>query len=283
MADWLKVVILGIVEGITEYLPISSTGHLIIAEEFLPLPDNIDGTFEVFIQIGAVVAVIFYYRAQLWQQARGINQPRVQRLWLGVAVAFIPAAVIGLLLGDLIEEVLFNPVVVALALIAGGVLFLVIERFQLGGQAANADDTSKDDEAEQQKDGQAEMVTITLRQALIVGTWQVLALIPGMSRSGMSIIGGMVSGLDRSTATQFSFYLAIPTLGAATVYTLLRDLAEIDSSGFGLLFLGAVVSAIVSWVSIGWLLRYVSSNSFVPFGYYRIVVGIVILVLFQVF
>lgn len=280
MTDWLNVIILGIVEGITEYLPISSTGHLIIAEEIFPVPANIDSVFEIFIQIGAVIAVLFYYRAQLLQQVRDANTPQVQRLWLGVAIAFVPAAVIGLLLGDQIDALLFNPAVVALALIAGGVLFLVVERFQLG-EAAQPKPGSAAGEAVAEDVQPREEVSITPRQALIVGLWQVLALIPGMSRSGMSIIGGMVGGLDRRTATQFSFYLAIPTLGAATVYTLLRNIDQIDASGMGLLILGAFVSAIVSWVSIGWLLRYVANNNFVAFGYYRIVVGIVILFIIQ--
>lgn len=278
MADWLKVIILGIVEGITEYLPISSTGHLIIAEEFFPLPDNIDGIFEIFIQIGAVFAVLFYYREPLWQQVRSVQQESVQRLWLGVAVAFMPAAAIGLLLSEFLAMI-FNPVVVALALIAGGILFLVVERAGFGETAADVTGVAQSDEAVAQES--AADVQITLRQALIIGCWQVLALIPGMSRSGMSIIGGMMSGLDRQTATQFSFYLAIPTLGAATVYTLIRNLGQIDASGLGLLLLGAIVSAVVSWVSIGWLLRYVSSNNFIPFGYYRIVVGVIILVVTQ--
>lgn len=269
MSEWIKVILLGILEGVTEFLPISSTGHLIVAAEFMRLQDSLQGTFEIFIQIGAVVAVIVYYWGDLWQQFQNVTRPKGQdarQLWLGVLLAFIPAAVIGLLAGDFLEETLFNPVVVAGALIVGGLMFIFIERF-FTGKHENPEDSEISDDP------------LTLRQALIVGCWQVLALVPGMSRSGMSIIGGMLAGLDRRRATQFSFYLAIPTLGAATVYSLLRDLSELNSSDLQFLFVGAVISGIVAWVSIGWLLRYVSKNNFIPFGYYRIALGIVILII----
>lgn len=267
MSEWIKVILLGILEGVTEFLPISSTGHLIIAAEFMQLQDSLQGTFEIFIQIGAVVAVIVYYWGDLWKQVRDVpSNLNTRKLWLGVIVAFIPAAVLGLLAGDFLEETLFNPVVVAGALIVGGLMFIFIERF-FTGKHENPEDSEISDDP------------LTLRQALIVGLWQVLALVPGMSRSGMSIIGGMLAGLDRRRATQFSFYLAIPTLGAATVYSLLRDLSELNSSDLQFLFVGAVISGIVAWVSIGWLLRYVSKNNFIPFGYYRIILGIMILVI----
>lgn len=271
MTEWLKVIVLGVVEGVTEFLPISSTGHLIVTAEYMALQESLTGTFEIFIQIGAVMAVILYYWRELLAQARTIRtQPSTQQLWLGVAVAFIPAALIGLLVGDQIEAVLFSPTVVALALIVGGVLFLVVERVrvpQIASQSHVGAAPSLD------------AAPLTLRQALIVGCWQVLALVPGMSRSGMSIIGGMLAGLDRPRATQFSFYLAIPTLGAATMYTLVRSLDSISVSDFALLMLGAVVSGVVAWFAIAWLLRYVAAHSFVAFGYYRIAVGIIILLM----
>jgi len=275
LPDWLIAVIAGVVEGVTEFLPISSTGHLIITSDLLQF-DSIEGTFEIFIQIGAVIAVLLFYRAELLLQAQSVlnrnpekNEDKIRtqnsrQLWLGIIIAFIPAAVIGLLLGDWIDELLFNPTTVAIALIVGGVMFIVVESFIKGK------------ETEQQS---IEDVPLTYVQALLVGFWQVLALIPGMSRSGMSIIGGMLSGLDRQRATQFSFYLAMPTLGAATLYTLIKDLDSISGNDLFLLILGAIVSGIVAWFSIGWLLRYVASNSFIPFGYYRIVVGILILAL----
>lgn len=268
MEEWVKVVIMGIVEGVTEFLPISSTGHLIVAESILDLRDSLEGVFEIFIQIGAVMAVIAFYWADLFRQARTITSDvKVRQLWLGVMVAFVPAASLGLLFDDFISEVLFSPTVVAIALILGGILFLIVERFVMPRY------TERPELAEQT------LEDVTLRQALIIGLWQVLALFPGMSRSGMSIIGAMISGLNRKVATQFSFYLALPTLGGATLYTLIRNLDQLSGDDLFLLGLGAVVSAIVAWLSIAWLLRYVANNNFIPFGIYRIVAGIAILVL----
>ncbi|QPC81640.1 undecaprenyl-diphosphate phosphatase [Phototrophicus methaneseepsis] len=284
MEEWIKVVILGIVEGLTEFLPVSSTGHLIVVGNFLQLRESLNGVFEIFIQIGAVVAVIVYYWPDLWRQARTITRDSsVQQLWLGIFVAFVPAAVIGLLFDDMIEELLFRPEVVALALIVGGIMFIVIEQWIMPRQVAkravagaSSEGTVAGDTAAERTD---DLKSVTLRQSLMIGLWQLLALIPGMSRSGMSIIGGMLSGLSREVATQFSFYLALPTLGAATIYTLLRSLDEISGNDLGLLILGAVISGIVAGASIAWLLRYVARNNFIPFGIYRILVGIVILVL----
>lgn len=265
MSEWLKALWLGIIEGITEYLPISSTGHLIVAADVLQLQDSLDGTFEIFIQIGGVAAVLFYYRRELWQQVRSVRHNTTTRyLWRDILIAFIPAAGLGLLLGDWIDGLLFNPVVVALALIAGGLMFLFVER--------RLDDPQDEEIA-------VDDAPLTWQQALVVGLWQVLALIPGMSRSGMSIIGGMVAGVERQRATQFSFYLAIPTLGGATVYTLLKDFDTLNSEDLLLLSFGALVSAIVAWLSIRWLLNFIAHHTFVPFGYYRIFVGVLILLL----
>ena len=259
MSEWIKVIILGIVEGITEFLPISSTGHLIVSAALLDFQNSPNGTFEIFIQLGAVIAVLFYYRRDLFQQAQLLPSDRnTQRFWLGVLVAFIPAAAIGFLLHDWITTTLFSPVVVAASLIIGGIIFLLIERRL---------PTATTDELPQ----------MTIQQALLVGIAQITALIPGVSRSGASIIGGMQAGLSRKAATQFSFYLAIPTLGIATLYELLDSLNEISGTQLALLLVGAAVSALVAWLSIGWLLRYVSRNTFVVFGYYRIVAGVIIL------
>lgn len=263
MPDFLKVIILGIVEGLTEFLPISSTGHLIVAASLLNFGQSLGGTFEIFIQLGAVVAVILYYRNDLLQQVRTVGSDAgVRQFWLAVAIAFIPAAAIGVLFSDKIKEVLFNPTVVAISLIVGGVVFLIIERRNAPAQAQTT-----------------EINRITWQQALGIGVAQTLALIPGVSRSGASIVGGMLTGLDRSTATRFSFFLAIPTLGIATVYDLVKNLAQIQSGDLFNLILGAIVSGIMAWFSIGWLLRYVSRNSFAVFGYYRIIAGVVILLM----
>jgi undecaprenyl-diphosphatase len=262
LIEWVKVVILGIVEGITEFLPISSTGHLIVAAALLDFQGSVGGTFEIFIQSGAVVAVILFYRAEIFQQIRTVtSDSRVQRFWLGILVAFIPAAVIGFLLKDWVKEVLFSPAVVGVSLIVGGIIFLFIERRPAQVSTVN------------------EAVEITLSQALIIGIAQTMALIPGVSRSGASIIGGRLGGMNRRAATQFSFYLAIPTLGGATVYDLLTSLDQINTNEMAMLIVGTIVSGIVAWFAIGWLLRFVTNNSFVAFGYYRIVAGIIILIL----
>lgn len=266
MPDWLIAIIMGIVEGITEFLPISSTGHLIVVGELIGLPDSLKDTFEIVIQIGAVFAVIGFYWADLFGQLRTIRQDQnVQRLWLGVLIAFIPAAVFGLLFDEPIGERLFAPVPIAIALIIGGIVFLIVE---WSGFVDNSDES-------------LELKDVTLRQALIIGFCQTLALVPGVSRSGASIIGGLLVGLNRSVATQFSFYLAIPTLGAATMYVFVTNLSAFSQDNLVSLLIGTVVSGIVAWLSIRWLLRYIATNSFAIFGYYRILVGIIILVVFM--
>lgn len=263
MNEWLKVIIMGIVEGITEFLPISSTGHLIVVGNLLQMPANLQVTFEIFIQLGAVVAVIAYYWRDIFQQVVSVRTSgEVQRFWLGIVLAFIPAAVVGLLFRDFIAEVLFSPVVVATALMVGGLLLIIIERRQ--GQPTET---------------AVELSSVTPRTALLIGVAQMLALIPGMSRSAASIVGGLLLGLNRSTATVFSFYLAIPTLGAATVFQLLSSLDEISPNDLLLLLGGAVIAGIVAWAAIRWLLTYIAHHSFIPFGYYRIGVGLLILTL----
>lgn len=267
MEDIIKVIILSLIEGITEFLPISSTGHLIVGTSVLNF-DAMGAVFEIFIQIGAVVAVILYYRATFITHAREVtSNPKIRQFWFLIVVAFIPAAVLGLLFDEQIEAVLFSPTVVAISLIIGGVVFLVVERLPRFREATGE---AKDEE---------QLTDVTFKQALTVGLVQVLALIPGMSRSGASIVGGMLSGMNRKIATEFSFFLAIPTLGGATVYTLVKSLDELQSDDIFLLALGAVLSGVFAWFAIDWLLKYISRNSFVIFGYYRIIAGIVILLL----
>jgi undecaprenyl-diphosphatase len=265
---WVQVVILGVVEGLTEFLPISSTAHLLIVADLLRLEENADmgGTFEIVIQLGAVLAVVGYYARALLQQAQSItSSAATRRFWLGIVIAFLPAAVVGLTLRDWIKAVLFeSPVVIAASLIIGGIIFIVVEK--LPARTATVSDET----------------ATSPTQAFLIGCAQVTALIPGVSRSGASIVGGMFTGLDRRTATAFSFYLAIPTLGGATVVDLLTNLDQLSSDDLGLLLVGTVISGVVAWLSIGWLLRYVANHSFIPFGIYRIVVGCLILLLVAV-
>ena len=263
LPDFIKVIILGIIEGVTEFLPISSTGHLIIGTAVLEFNNFNEGTFEIFIQIGATLAVVWYFRDDLWRQLRTIHKdPGVQRLWFSVLMAFIPTAILGLSFNETMKRYLLTSEVVGSALIFGGFVFLLVERFGFEDETRTY-----------------ELTEIRPNQALTVGLLQALALIPGMSRSGVSIIGGMLVGMSRETATRFSFYLAIPTLMSATLFELFQARDTITSDNLFDLVLGAGVSGIVAWLSIGWLLRYVSNNSFVPFGLYRIAAGIVILLL----
>lgn len=265
MIDIIKVIILGIVEGLTEFLPVSSTGHLIVFASLLSFGGTIRNTFEIFIQIGAVVAVIFYYHTDLFQQIKTVSHDTsVRHLWATILIAFIPAAAIGFVLNDMIDRYLLNPGVVAITLIIGGIIFIVVERQGIAERAFIR-----------------KLTEISYRQAFFIGIAQTFALIPGVSRSGASIIGGMLSGLDRRTAAQFSFYLAIPTLGLASLFKLVTSLKEIQSGDWINLLLGAVVSGVVAWLVIDWFLRRIAKNSFQGFGYYRIAAGIVILILAQ--
>lgn len=259
MPELLKVIILGVVEGVTEFLPVSSTGHLIVVADLLDFQGSLGGTFEIFIQLGAILAVIWYYRRDLLEQARAFARDRgVQRFWLAIAIAFLPAAVLGFFLHDWIKEVLFSPWAVAVMLIVGGVVLILVERKDHGV-------------------GTSELYEVDPRQALGIGLAQTVALIPGTSRSGASIVGGLLSGLDRRTATAFSFYLAIPTLGGATVFDLITNLDKVSAQDALNLAVGMAVSFVVALFAIGWLLRYVSSHDFRAFGVYRIVAGIVVL------
>jgi undecaprenyl-diphosphatase len=267
MDNIIKVIVLSLIEGVTEFLPISSTGHLIVGTEVLQF-DSVGTVFEIFIQIGAVVAVIVYYRMTFMQHVHELRwNLKIRRFWLFILVAFIPAATLGLLLHEQIETVLFSPTVVAISLIVGGIVFLVVERLPQFKEATDHPSKITD------------ITDVTFRQALIVGLVQVLALIPGMSRSGASIVGGMLSGMNRKIATEFSFFLAIPTLGGATVYKLAISLDQLQGNDWVLLAIGTVFSGIFAWFAIDWLLRYISQNSFVIFGYYRILAGLVILAL----
>ncbi len=261
MSDLIITLILGVIEGITEFLPVSSTGHLIVATALLkPSFDAVTAaTFNIFIQFGAVLAMIVFYRAELMTQVRTVRTDRgVQRFWLAIAIAFVPAAVVGVLARGFIKEYLFNPAVVAVMLIIGGVLLIVVERIPALTRREQTADTSQ----------------ITVRQALVIGVAQCFAFLPGMSRSAMSIVGGMVAGLDRQAATRFSFFLAIPTLGLATLADFVLSLDEIDPAALPYFLIGAVAAFFAALVTVRWLLRYVAGHSYVPFGIYRIAAGI---------
>jgi undecaprenyl-diphosphatase len=259
----IKAAIMGIVEGLTEFLPISSTGHLILAGSLLGMVDAKSKVFEIAIQTGAIFAVILVYAERLRKVARDLpTQKQAQRFVLNVGIAFFPAVVLGLLFGKAVKEHLFTPTVVASAFIVGGFIILWAERRQAASTQSirihSVDDMSPLD-------------------AIKVGLVQCFAMIPGTSRSGATIIGGMLLGLSRKAATDFSFYLAIPTLIGAGVYSLYKERAILSVADVPLFMVGSVVSFISAWFCVKWLLRYISSHSFVPFAWYRIAFGIVVL------
>jgi undecaprenyl-diphosphatase len=265
MSDWWQVVLLGLVEGLTEFLPISSTGHLLIVSKLLKFEGSLGGTFEIFIQIGSVLAVLAFYLPDLLIDVRALPHDRAsRRFWLTIAIACLPTAAVGLVLHSWIKQVLFaSPGVIAWALIGGGLVLILIERRLPRPRRTQI------------------LHQIALSQALGIGLAQVFALIPGVSRSGATIVGGLLAGLDRPTATRFSFYLALPTLGAATLIDLAGVLQDLTLGDVAKLALGSTVAMLVAWVSIGWLLRYVAHHTFVPFGIYRVVAGVLILLLLR--
>ena len=261
--SFFVALVLGIVEGLTEFLPISSTGHLIVAGSLLGYTGERAKVFEVVIQAGAILAVCWEYRARLLGVVAGLaRERRAQRFVLNLFIAFLPAAMLGLLFNRAIKSVLFAPVPVALAFVLGAFVILWVERRQrLRVGPPRIDDV--DDQR--------------WTDALKIGVAQAFALIPGTSRSGATIIGGMLFGLSRRAATEFSFFLAIPTLLAACVYDFVRNRALFSSqdvAGFGVGFAAAFVSA---FLCVRWLLRYVSHHDFVPFAWYRIAFGVLIL------
>lgn len=259
----LKALILGLVEGLTEFLPISSTGHLILVGDLLGFNDEKGKLFEIVIQTGAIAAVMWEYRVKLARTVMGIGRdPVANRLALNLVVAFIPLAVLGLLFGKHIKAVLFAPVPVALAFIVGGFIILWIEHRAARGLATvRVDSIDK----------------LSGKDALAVGLMQALALIPGTSRSGATIMGGMVLGLSRQTAAEFSFFLAMPTLLAASAYEMLKNRHLLSIDDIGLFATGFVASFASAFVCVRWLLRYISTHDFRIFAWYRIAFGLVVL------
>lgn len=277
MNELLQVIILGIVEGITEFLPVSSTGHLIVAADLLGFKDSA-GTFEIIIQLGAVLAVVWFYRRDLFERVRRLPfDANIRRFWLNLFVAFIPAAICGLLFEKFITAHLFTPLVVAISLVAGGVILWFADKPSPTRDVDNSKNIADSNFVETvQPNG---LNNLTIGQALLIGIAQVTALVPGVSRSGSSIVGGLFAGLDRETATAFSFYLAIPTLGGATVYKLLKSYHQIIEQGASLnIAVGTIVAFISALFVVGWLLRYVARHNFRGFAVYRIIAGLALVI-----
>ncbi|MBR7778697.1 undecaprenyl-diphosphate phosphatase [Undibacterium rugosum] len=259
----IKVIIMGIVEGLTEFLPISSTGHLILTGSLLNFTGETQKVFEIVIQAGAIFAVCWEYRAKIASVLAGLGSDAKARFFtLKLFIAFLPAAVLGVLFSKHIKAVLFAPVPVALAFIIGGLIILWVERKPADQQVARID--SVDD--------------MTITDAIKIGLAQAFALIPGTSRSGATIIGGMLFGLSRKAATEFSFFLAIPTLLGATVYSLYKARHDLSVADVPMFSLGTVAAFISAFFCVRWLLRYISSHDFKVFAWYRIAFGIMILI-----
>ncbi len=254
---------MGVVEGLTEFLPISSTGHLILADALLHFEQVVGAdrarAFEIAIQPGAILAIILVYAQRIRDTVAGLgSDARAQRFTLNVLIAFLPAVVIGLVLGKFIKSHLFTPWVVASAFIVGALVILWAERRQVQPRIHSVDD-------------------LTPLDALKVGLVQCFGMIPGTSRSGSTIIGGMLLGLSRQVATEFSFFLAIPTLVGAGAYSLYKERALLSVADVPLFAVGLLLSFLSAWVCVRWLLRYVATHSFVPFAWYRLVFGAVVL------
>ena len=275
----LKSVILGIIEGITEWLPISSTGHMILAEEFLKLnvSEEFMEMFRVVIQLGAILAVVLLYIKKLWPLKYTVKEDSKKllwnkdslMLWAKVLVACIPAAIIGILFDDWLDAHLYTPIVVALMLVIYGILFIVIEN-----RNKNRESKVK------------ELKDLTFKTAIAIGLFQVLSLIPGTSRSGATILGAILIGTSREVAAEFTFFLAIPVMAGASLLKILKFVLEsavaITTSEIAILIVGCLVAFVVSILAIKFLMKYIKKNDFKVFGWYRIVLGILVLLYFFV-
>lgn len=260
--DIVKAVLLGVVEGVTEFLPISSTGHLILAGNLLSFTGERAKAFEIFIQLGAILSVVWLYRAKIFSVIRDFGNAGSTRFITNIIIAFLPAAIIGLAVHSWIKLHLFNTVTVAAALIVGGLIMLFIEKTFKTPISLELDGMSP-------------------RSALGIGIAQVFSLFPGVSRSGATIMGGLVMGLDRKTATEFSFFLAIPTMFAATLYDLLKNLNSLSAADIPVFGAGFTVAFIAAMLVIRAFLGFVTRHSFSAFAYYRIIFGAIVLLMLR--
>lgn len=257
MSDWLAAILLGLVEGLTEFIPVSSTGHLLLLGHFLGFESE-GKTFEIVIQLGAILAIVTVYFQRLWSLAtRWPRDPRARHFIIGVLIAFLPAAVAGVLLYPIIKEVLFEtPSVICVALIVGGVLLLLLDRMKKAPKYLDVN-------------------AYPIRVYALIGLFQCLALLPGVSRSGATIAGGLLLGTDKRSAAEFTFFLALPTMGGAVAYDLFRSWNDLDFTDFGLIGVGFAVAFVTALFVVRFLLDFVSRHGFAPFAWWRIAVGTV--------
>jgi undecaprenyl-diphosphatase len=264
MTELIKAIILGIVEGFTEFLPVSSTGHLIIVNQFINFTGKFAQLFDIVIQLGAILAVLIYFRHKLFPLGRGKNHMEkvaTWDIWKKTVIGVIPALILGAMLGEHIEAYLFNPVTVAIALFLGGIILVFIER-----------------RSKQEKINS--IASLSYTNVLLIGLIQCLAMIPGTSRSAVTIIGAMLLGTSRIVAAEFSFFLAIPTLVAASAYSLLKTGFVLNVKEIQLLATGFIVAFFIAWLVIAGFMKFIFKSNFKVFGYYRILLGIFILIYF---
>jgi len=277
MTAIIHAIILGIIEGLTEFLPVSSTGHLIVAEHAIGFKDTAE-LFTVVIQIGAISAVVWYYRLDIIDRVQGLfkREKGADKFWINLVIATIPAGLIGVALDKTLQKYSM-PRTVAWSLILGGIVLWLVETYH----HQNRGDRSRARLQAEERAHKAQLDTITPKQALGVGVAQVVSLVPGVSRSGATIVGGLLAGLDRVTATAFSFYLSIPVMVLATGYKVAKNHSQISGlpGGKAALIVGIVTAFVTGLIAVSWLLQYVSKHDFKNFAYYRIGFGIFILLL----
>ena len=285
MADWLAAILLGLVEGLTEFIPVSSTGHLLLAKQALGLADEPWNTFIVMIQLGAILAVVAVYFVRLWKVLLGLpgKNPAARRFAISVLLAFLPSAVLGLLLHDFIKDVLFNTTIVCISLIVGGVALIVLERWSDAGTMGLRRRVKDGVVTLEQRDLAEDAMKLTWKTAIGVGLWQCLSIIPGVSRSGATIVGGLLLGVDKKAAAEFSFFLAIPTMVGAFALDFWESRDLITGDVAGLIAIGFVVSFISGLFVVRFLVDFVGRYGFAPFSIWRIVVGIAGLIAIQAY
>lgn len=259
LTDLLKATFLGIIEGLTEFIPVSSTAHLLLTSQLIDFSAIQNNLFEIVIQLGAILAICVIYRRKIFDLLIHFKEKSQQKFALNIILAFLPAALIGLMFHRLIKEIFFNNLTIALSLIIGGILMIIVDRKPA---KSNIDDVKN----------------IKPSSAFLIGLFQSIAMIPGVSRSGATIIGGLILGLNRKTAAEFSFFLAIPTIAAASLYDLYKNLDGLNFSDFEIIFAGLLASFFSAILVVKWFLNFVSKNSFVSFGIYRIILGVLVLI-----
>jgi undecaprenyl-diphosphatase len=262
--DIFKAILMGFVEGLTEFLPVSSTAHLLLTSQLIKFNNLENGVFEVVIQIGAILAVILLYHKKIFSVILNIKKKENFEFATKILISFIPAAIIGLVFHDVIKKIFFSNIYISLSLIVGGIVMIFVEKIYLKNLAKKSVILTQN------------IDDISFKKSLLIGFCQVFAMIPGVSRSASTIIGGMIMSLDRKTAAEFSFFLALPTISAASIYDFYKNYQLIDFSNLNLILIATLASFVSAIIVIKWFINFISKNSFMIFAIYRILAGILI-------